>query len=56
MARKCSDQLSLLALEERDALGLHARGGACAKAIDEEVEGVTPEEEARGGIEGMKRR
>jgi len=31
----------LLALEERDAIlfGLHARGGACAKAIDEEVEG-----------------
>lgn len=42
MARKkSSDQLSLLALEERDAIlfGLHARGVACAKAIDEEVEG-----------------
>lgn len=60
--RNTQSQLELLEGREREAIlyTLYARGGAFAKAIDEEVERrlslVTPEDVARGGIEGMKRR
>ncbi len=61
MARKKSgDQLSLLALDERDAIlyGLHERGGAFSKAIDEEVERrlslVTAEDVARDVVDALR--